>query len=310
MSSIREPVESIVHFYSVGTLSFLEKEIEEGGSSFESIIYQPSESSLARIEDDNEYDREESIALWATMFACITFMCDNIENHRLTPEQSRILIENLTRRCTQLLRETNLNQADLRALYLTTQLQQAWAKINQPQIFEMFNGYAPFIDVFTSFQKLRARLQSLAQMDALSDQFRSMVYMGGPDDDRGQHTASVSSFGSNAQQFQKPRPSMSPQYACNVLDLKTELLGKDWLTLTKTVRARVLEIVSGNQHNPENCIRAKQAGQALINYSKERAGLGGGRRTMKTKKRFVKRGKKTRMRRNNKSKRVIKGGKR
>ena len=50
---------------------------------------------------------------------------------------------------------------------------------------------------------------------------------------------------------------------------------------------------------------AKLAGQRLINYSKERAGGGGKRRTMKvkknvrkTKKRFVKRGKKTRVRRN------------
>jgi hypothetical protein len=309
MSSNREPVERIVNYYSLMILRLLEKEIE-GRGSFESIIYQPSESALARIYKDEEYDREESIALWATMFACISFMCDNIKNNRLTPEQSQILIENLTRRCSQLLRETTLNQADLRALYLTPQLIDAWRKINNPQIFEMFNGYAPFIDVFTSFKELHARLQSLAQMDALSDQFGSAVSMSGHDDNTGQQTASASGFGSNTQQFQKPRPSISPEVACSELDLKTELLGKDWLTLTKTVRARVLEIVSSNQHNPENCIRAKRAGQALINYSKGMAGVGGKRRTMKTKKRFVKRGKKTRMRRNNKSKRVIKGGKR
>ena len=310
MSSNRASVERIVNFYSQKTLELLENEMGND-ESFEVILYQPSLSDLARIEDDTEYDREETIGLWATMFAGITFMCDNLVNRRLTPKQAQILIENLTLRCTQLLRDSNrLKQDDLRALYQTPQLREAWTKINNPQIFEMFNGYTPFVQVFESFYKLHAGLESLAhddaQVDSLSSRFGSAVSMSGSDVDRRHHTASSSSFGSNAPQaFVAPRPTMSPEEACRELGIATELLQSDWLTLTKTVKDRVLKIVSSNQDNPDACIMAKRAGQRLINYSKERAGRGGKRRTMKvkkhfrkTKKRVVKRGKKTRVRRN------------
>ena len=291
MSSNREPVQRIVDFYSRKTLDLLEDQMKKS-RPFELIAYQPSESEVARHEDDIEYDREETIALWATMFAGITFMCDNLKNDRLTPERAQYLIENLTLRCAQLLRDSTLDRDDLRVLYQTPQLQEAWTKINL--LTERFAGYPPFVQVFTSFQELYTGLQSLAsddaQMDEFSDLFGSSMAISGNDNDIGHQSASTVGFGSNAPQaFVAPRPIMSLpimslEDACGVLDLTPELLGSDWLTLTKTVRARVKEIVLSNQHSPQNCRMAKLAGQRLINYSKERAGGGGKRRTMKVKK--------------------------
>jgi|688.fasta_scaffold404059_2 hypothetical protein len=305
MSSKREPVERIVNFYSQKTLELLENEMTND-EPFEVILYHPSQSALARIEDDTEYDREETIGLWAAMFAGITFMCDNIANGRLTPKQAGFLIENLTLRCDQLLRDTTLDDDDLRVLYRTPQLQKAWTKINNPQIIERFAGHSPFVQVFNSFKELHTRLETLAQMDSLSSRLGSSMAISGPDVDRGHQTASASRFGSNTPQaFEAPRPTMSLEDACRVLGLPTELLRSDWLTLTKTVKAQVKEIVLSNQNSPQNCRMAKLAGQRLINYSRGNAGGGGKRRTMKvkkhfrkTKKRFVKRGKKTRVRRN------------
>jgi len=305
MSSNREPVQRIVDFYSRKTLDLLEDQMKKS-RPFELIAYQPSESEVARHEDDIEYDREETIALWATMFAGITFMCDNLANDRLTQYQAQYLIENLTLRCAQLLRDSTLDRDDLRVLYQTPQLQEAWTKINL--LTGRFAGYPPFVKVFNSFQELYTGLQSLASDDAKMDEFSDLfgsVAISGHDDNRGHQSASTVGFGSNAPQaFVAPRPTMSPEEACGVLDLPTELLGSDWLTLTKTVRAQVLELVKLNKGSGKGRY-FKQAGQALINYSKDRAGYGGKRRTMKvkkhfrkTKKRFVKKGKKTRVRRN------------
>jgi hypothetical protein len=311
MSSNREPVQRIVDFYSRKTLDLLEDQMKksdlEKSDSFESIAYQPSLSELARHKDDIEYEREETIALWATMFAGITFMSDNIKNDRLNEKQGQYLIENLTLRCAQLLRDSTLDRDDLRVLYQTPQLQEAWTKINL--LTGRFAGYPPFVQVFTSFQKLYTGLQSLAsddaQMDKFSDLFGSSMAISGNDNDIGHQSASTVGFGSNAPQaFEPPRPSMPIEQALEILQLPPELLGSDWLTLTKTVRAQVLELVNLNKGSGKGRY-FKQAGQALINYSKDRAGYGGKRRTMKvkkhfrkTKKRFVKKGKKTRVRRN------------
>jgi hypothetical protein len=301
-------VERIVDFYSRKTLELLENEMSND-KPFESILYQPSLSDLARHEDDTEYDREETIGLWATMFAGIMFMCDNLVNGRLTPERAEYLIENLTHRCAQLLRYSTLNDADLRELSKTSQWKFVVEKMSNSKIQEYFSssekGFELLQHVRECFEKLQAKRDSLAQMDNLSSMFGSAVSMSGPDVDRRDHTASSSSFGSNAPQaFVAPRPTMSPEEACGVLGLPTELLRSDWLTLTKTVRAQVLELVNLNKGSGKGRY-FKQAGQALINYSKDRAGYGGKRRTMKvkkhfrkTKKRFVKKGKKTRVRRN------------
>jgi hypothetical protein len=306
MSSNREPVKKIVDFYSQKTLELLEDQMKKS-EPFESIAYQPSLSELGRHEDDIEYEREETIALWATMFAGITFMCDKLESNQLNQKQAEYLIENLTLRCAQLLRDSPLDRDDLRVLYRTPQLQEAWTKINQ--LKGRFAGYPQFVQVFTSFQELYTDLERLAeddaQMDKFSDLFGSSVSMSGHDDDRGHQSASTVGFGSNAPQaFVAPRPSMSPEDACVVLGLPKELLGSDWLTLTKTVRARVKELIISNRGSGRGRF-IKQAGQALINYSKDNAGYGGKRRTMKvkkhfkkTKKRFVKKGKKTKVRRN------------
>lgn len=301
MSSNHEPVERIVNFYSQKTLELLENEMRND-EPFEVILYQPSLSNLARIEDDTEYEREETIGLWATMFAGITFMCDNLGNGRLTPERAEYLIENLTHMCVQLLRDSTLDQDDLRELSKTIQWKLVVDKISNSKIQDYFSrsekGLELLGQVIECFNKL--------QMDNLSSMFGSTVSMSGSDVDRRHHTASSSSFGSNAPQaFVSPQPSMSPEHACEVLGLQQDLLRSNWLTLTKAVKDRVLQIVSLNQDNPDACIRAKRAGQVLINYSKERAGGGGKRRTMKvkknvrkTKKTFIKKGKKTRVRRN------------
>jgi hypothetical protein len=308
MSSKREPVERIVNFYSQKTLELLENEMTND-EPFEVILYHPSQSALARIEDDTEYDREETIGLWATMFAGITFMCDNLVNGILTPERAEYLIENLTHRCVQLLRYSTLNDADLRELSKTSQWKFVVEKMSNSKIQEYFSSSEKGLEllghVIECFKKLQAKRDSLAQMDSLSSRFGSSMAISGNDNDIGHQSASTVGFGSNAPQaFEPPRPSMPIEQALEILQLPPELLGSDWLTLTKTVRAQVLELVNLNKGSGKGRY-FKQAGQALINYSKDRAGYGGKRRTMKvkkhfrkTKKRFVKKGKKTRVRRN------------
>jgi hypothetical protein len=317
--------EDLFDYFCTATYTLLEEQGTEANKFFSRVEYMPYECLLVKNNpsDINEFNRVHAIGLWATLFSSIGFVSDKMEKKQLNPDQLRVAFQRVSHMCSLLLTGTNLPHKYLVFIRSTPYYKHVEKVLMDGIFIREFSG--------DEFENVRRCFSNIG-LEITTQEFRGIRL--DDDSDTGKATGEVTvapgsltfnpgfafsanaqpqtgfAFSANAQQVQNqsaaaPSSSMSVDEALHVLGFgKEELLGGNWITQKNAIKKRVSLIVS-TATNDEISAKAKEAGQFLINYSKDNAGYGGKRRTMKvkkhfrkTKKRFVKKGKKTRVRRN------------
>jgi len=243
-----------------------------------------------------------------------------------------------------------LNSHNLLALSRTPECREAFKKFNDPRIRSYIHGSALLPTVSQCFDKLQMRslsvgLDSLKLANAITSvkehkitrqndllkrrlpiklqpagfvmpiyQQRAKGALGLDQDSAVGEAVGVKSNSlgmTRRQALPLPQPTsafMSKEEALEILEYTPEFLAKDRTTGMIELTQRFKKLFTLAMANKSDTTTLKRAFNILMKHFKDKL-KGGKRRTMKVKKNF-KKTKKTRVRRNNKSKRVIKGGKR